>query len=132
MTPGLHSVTVSVRRGSEAQGFLRGSLRSPHERERRRPVLLHGGPEGLSLKVRAKAGARSDTVVGQRAGELLVEVRAPAERGRANAEIARVLSKALGIPKDLVTLRIGGASHHKVFLLPLACRGGLEALCGKE
>jgi uncharacterized protein YggU (UPF0235/DUF167 family) len=89
------------------------------------------GPRGVSLKVRAKPGARNDRVVGLRAGELLVEVRAPAEKGRANAEIARVLSESLGVSKNLVTLRIGGSSHHKVFVLPLECRGALEAICRK-
>jgi uncharacterized protein YggU (UPF0235/DUF167 family) len=90
------------------------------------------GPKGVSLKVRAKPGSRNDRVIGSRAGELVIEVRAPAEKGRANTEIARVLSKSLGVPRDLVTLKIGGASHHKLFLLPAGCRDALEALCRKS
>jgi uncharacterized protein YggU (UPF0235/DUF167 family) len=87
------------------------------------------GPKGISLKVRGKPGARADRVVGPRSGELLVEVRVPAEKGKANVEIARVLAKSLGLPSDQVTLRVGAASHHKVFLVPLECRALLEALC---
>jgi len=87
------------------------------------------GPKGITLRVRGKPGARADRVIGPRAGELLVEVRAAAEKGKANAEIIRILSAALGIPRDLIALRIGATSHHKVFIVPPECRGSLEALC---
>ncbi len=87
------------------------------------------GPKGLSLRVRGKPGSRTDRIVGLRSGELLVEVRAAAEQGKANAEVARVLARALGVPRNLVALRVGAASHHKVFLVPSECRASLEALC---
>jgi uncharacterized protein YggU (UPF0235/DUF167 family) len=79
----------------------------------------------LTLRVKAKPGARQDAVLGVRGTELLVSVRAVAEKGKANAEIARVLAKELGMPKDSIVLRLGGASPHKVFQVPV---GAVEAL----
>jgi uncharacterized protein len=73
----------------------------------------------VSLKVRARPGARQDAVLGIRAGELIVAVRSVAEKGKANEGIARVLARTLGVPRDSVTLRRGAASPHKVFHVPL-------------
>ena len=82
----------------------------------------------IILRVKAKPGARQDSVGGVRAGELLVSVRVPAEKGRANAEIVRLLSKSLGIARDQVALKLGGASAHKVFELPLVAAAALSRI----
>jgi uncharacterized protein (TIGR00251 family) len=82
----------------------------------------------LLLRVKAKAHAREDGVLGVRAGELAVSVRAPAEKGKANEEIIRVLAKALGLPRKGVVLKSGGSSPHKVFEVPLAAAAALRRL----
>ena len=82
----------------------------------------------IVLKVKAKPGARQDSILGVRGAELLVSVRAVAEKGRANQEIARVLAKALGVARGSVTLKLGGASPHKVFLVPPAAAAVLRNL----
>jgi uncharacterized protein YggU (UPF0235/DUF167 family) len=82
----------------------------------------------ITLKVKARAGARQDAVVGVRGGELLVSVRAVAEKGRANEEIARVLAKALGVTRRSVVLKLGGASPHKVFLVPVEASAALRRI----
>jgi len=56
--------------------------------------------------------------MGVRAGELLVSVRAPAEKGRANEQVMRVVASALGLPASAVALKSGGSSPHKVLLIP--------------
>jgi uncharacterized protein (TIGR00251 family) len=81
----------------------------------------------ILLRVKAKPGAREDAIVGVRAGELLVHVRAVAEKGKANDGIARLLSKRLGVPKDEVVLKTGAGSPHKLFEVPFSARGALEA-----
>ncbi len=86
------------------------------------------GPEAITLRVKAKPHSHEDAVLGPRAGELLVAVRAVAEKGKANAEIVRVLAKALGVPRDRVVLKSGGGAPHKVFLVPLGARLVLERL----
>jgi uncharacterized protein (TIGR00251 family) len=82
----------------------------------------------ISVRVKAKPGARKDALLGIRNGELMVEVRAIAEKGKANDEIARLLSRTLGVPRDSVVLKIGGTSPHKVFRLPRGAEAALAAL----
>ncbi len=79
------------------------------------------------LRVKAKPGAREDSIIGVRGSELVVAVRAPPEKGRANAEISRVLARALAVPRGEVVLKLGGSSSHKVYTLPLAA----AAILGK-
>ena len=74
----------------------------------------------IFLRVKAKPGAREDSILGVRGSELVVCVRAPPEKGRANTEIARVLAKALGVPRDEVVLKVGGSSSHKVYTVPVS------------
>ncbi len=88
------------------------------------------GGRGVAVRVRARPGARDDAVVGPRGAELVVDVRAKPERGRANEEVRRVLADALGVRRDEVELKVGATSHHKVFLVPRAALPGLVKLCG--
>lgn len=83
------------------------------------------------LRVKAKAHGMDDRVLGTRAGELLISVRAAAEKGKANAEIIRVIAKELGIPRDSVTLKSGSAAPHKVFQLPPGAADALRHLAGR-
>lgn len=82
----------------------------------------------IFLRVKAKPGARQDSILGVRGSELVVAVRVPPEKGRANTEIARVLAKALGVSRDEVVLKIGGSSAHKVYTVPLAAASILGKL----
>lgn len=86
------------------------------------------GAHAVTVRVKAKPGARQDAVLGVRGAELLVSVRAPAEKGRANDEIVRVLAAALGVSRDSVVLKLGGASPHKVLQVPLSAAPALESL----
>jgi uncharacterized protein YggU (UPF0235/DUF167 family) len=92
------------------------------------PAFFSVGAEAIVLRVKAKPHAREDAVLGVKAGELLVAVRAAAEKGKANAEIARVLAKALGVPRGRVVLKSGGGAPHKVFVVPLEAAGSLRSL----
>jgi uncharacterized protein len=87
---------------------------------------VHG--DTLTLRVKAKPGARQDAVLGVRGAELLVSVRAVAEKGKATAEVARVIADALGVPREGIVLRLGGASPHKVFQAPAAAAAALRRL----
>ena len=84
--------------------------------------------DSITLKVKAKPGARQDTVLGVRGAELLVSVRAVAEKGKANEEIARVLAQALGVSRGSIVLKLGGASPHKVFQVPIGAAAACQSL----
>lgn len=92
------------------------------------PSFYTVSDRAVLLRVKAKPHAREDAVLGVRAGELIVAVRAPAEKGRATAEVVRVIARALGIPRESVILKSGGSSSHKVFQLPREAAGALKTL----
>jgi uncharacterized protein YggU (UPF0235/DUF167 family) len=64
--------------------------------------------------VKVTPGAGRDAVVGWLGDAVKVAVRAPAERGRANAAVERVLAAALGVAPGRVHIAAGGASPRKV------------------
>ena len=86
------------------------------------------GERSALVRIKAKPHAREDALHGVRAGELLVSVRAPAEKGRANEQIVRLVASALGLPASAVTLKSGASSSHKVLLVPRDAAGRLSAL----
>ena len=67
------------------------------------------------LKVRVTPGARESTVGEWKDGVLRVKVREPAEKGRANEAVARLLAKSLAVPPTAVTLKRGATSREKLF-----------------
>ena len=83
---------------------------------------------GVLLRVKAKPHARENAVLGVRAGELMVTVRSPAEKGKATAEVITVIAQALGLPPSKVVLKSGAASQHKTFVLPLQAEPALKRL----
>ena len=90
------------------------------------------GMGGVSLKVKARPGARKDALAGIRGSELVVEVRARAEKGLANEAVRQVLADALGVPRAGVSLKIGAGSTHKVFLVPGEALAALARLYVSE
>lgn len=60
-------------------------------------------------------GARDAGLTGWHDGTLRLKVREPAEKGRANNAVARLLADKLAVPPSSVTLKRGGASREKLF-----------------
>ena len=70
---------------------------------------------GLSTRIAVKVvpGSTREGIAGWLGDALKVRVRAPAEAGRANAAVVRVVSEALGLAPDAVRIVAGGASPRK-------------------
>ncbi|MCH7488843.1 MAG: DUF167 domain-containing protein [Chloroflexi bacterium] len=67
------------------------------------------------LRVRVTAKARSAGLTGWHDGTLRLKVREPAEKGRANAAVARLLADELAVPPSRVRLARGATSRDKLF-----------------
>jgi uncharacterized protein YggU (UPF0235/DUF167 family) len=65
--------------------------------------------------VRVTPGARDAGLTGWHDGTLRLKVREPAEKGRANAAVARLLAETLAVPPSSVRLMRGGGSREKLF-----------------
>jgi uncharacterized protein (TIGR00251 family) len=81
------------------------------------PICLEERDGAVYLKVRAAPGASRDRVAGLHGGRLKVAVSAPPERGKANAALAGVIARALGLRAAQVVLAAGATSRDKVFRL---------------
>lgn len=80
-------------------------------------VELKDGPDGVTLKVKAKPKARWDAVLGVRGDALVVSVRATPERGRANRALVAVLARELRVPRSQVEIVAGRTHSEKVVRL---------------
>lgn len=72
--------------------------------------------QGAEFRCRVTPGARREGIV-REAGLIRVCVTAPPEDGRANAAVAEVLARALGVAKTRLSLVRGATSREKVFRL---------------
>ena len=69
------------------------------------------------LRLRVSPGARSAEVVGRHGEAWKVRVAAPAEAGRANEAVVRLLADTLSLPRDAVTLVSGHGARDKIVQL---------------
>jgi uncharacterized protein len=66
------------------------------------------------LRLRVSAGARRSELVGRHGDGWKVRVSAPAEDGRANAAVLKLLTERLGLPRRAVSIVSGHAARDKV------------------
>lgn len=85
----------------------------------RTPIRLVATPDGRAclLDVKAQPGARKSGPAGAWNGRLKVAVTAPADDGRANEDLARVIAETFGLRRASVQLVSGARSREKRFRL---------------
>jgi len=76
----------------------------------------------VSFAVRVQPRASRDELAGERAGALVVRLKAPPVEGAANAALVRFLAKSLGIPVSAVEI-LRGASQRNKLVRVLGIRG---------
>jgi uncharacterized protein len=69
------------------------------------------------LRLRVSPGARSAEVVGRHGEAWKIRVAAPAEAGRANEAVVRLLADALSLPREAVRLVSGHGARDKIVQL---------------
>jgi uncharacterized protein (TIGR00251 family) len=79
-------------------------------------------PLGLTLRVKVTPKAAADRVTGiviyaDGAPWLKVAVTAPADRGRANAAVIRLLAERLDVPRSAIRLAQGETSRQKTIVI---------------
>lgn len=79
----------------------------------------------MKLQIKVQPGASVSEIVGWDGDVLKVRLNARPEKGRANKELVRLLSKELDIPKSSIVIVRGETSRLKVVELP---EGSIEAI----
>ena len=75
---------------------------------------MHRPETTIRLPIKVAPSSPRDGIAGWLGDALKVRVRAPAERGRANAAAERVVAGALGIPEARVRIVAGRTSRLKM------------------
>lgn len=80
------------------------------------------GPTGLSLFVRVTPNAGRDAIEGVEIRDdgscvLRLRVKAVPDKGKANAAVAALLAKALGVPKSAISVTAGETSRFKTLMI---------------
>jgi uncharacterized protein YggU (UPF0235/DUF167 family) len=75
------------------------------------------GETSTRLRLRVAPGAGSAGIVGRYGDGWKVRVSAPPEGGRANEAVLRLLSDAVGVPRDSLRLVSGRGARDKVVVL---------------
>ena len=70
---------------------------------------------GARIAVRVTPRAGRDGVAQAEDGRILIRVTAPADEGRANAAVQKLLAQALGIAPGRLTLTGGATARDKLF-----------------
>jgi uncharacterized protein (TIGR00251 family) len=70
--------------------------------------------DGFSIDCWIQPKASRTAISGIHGTSIKITVAAPAEDGKANAELCAFLSKKLGIPKSSVQIKSGQASRRKI------------------
>jgi uncharacterized protein (TIGR00251 family) len=65
------------------------------------------------LRVKVVPGASRDALAGWLGDALKIRVRAPAERGKANAAVEKIVAEALGVPSTCARIVGGKTSARK-------------------
>jgi len=88
------------------------------------------------LRLRVSPGANTAHVVGRHGEAWKVRVAAPAEGGRANEAVVRLLAETLSIPRENVSLVSGLGGRDKIVRLtglgPAQIEERLSSAAGKE
>lgn len=72
---------------------------------------------GWKIAVTVKPNAKKAEVTQLATGEYQVEVREPAQDGKANQAVMELLARYFGVPKSTVRVKRGLSSRHKLLEL---------------
>jgi len=88
---------------------------------------------GEKIKIRVVPNAHRSECAGVYGDALKIKIAAPAVDGKANDELIKFLSKALGVPKNAVSILCGDTSHNKLVEIESSpdCVEKLKLLAGE-
>jgi uncharacterized protein (TIGR00251 family) len=84
----------------------------------------------IYVNVKVGTGMRENRICGVKNDELVVQIKARAEKDKANRELLKYLSKLLGISRADVDIRTGAHSRHKVISLPESAASLVDSIAG--
>jgi len=81
------------------------------------PPFIRTTADGINITVKARPGAKRNSISFESAEYLKVSINAPPVEGKANIGLVKFFSEVFDIPKSSVQLLRGGSSKNKVVSL---------------
>ncbi|MFT4551488.1 MAG: hypothetical protein ACI9S8_000101 [Chlamydiales bacterium] len=88
--------------------------------------MLKEHPKGVIILVKVTPKSGKNLITGWENDELKVRLNAVPEKGAANAELIKFLSKTFKLPKSRIILLRGDTSRHKQILLEGSTKKEIE------
>ncbi|MFH1675657.1 MAG: DUF167 domain-containing protein [bacterium] len=89
--------------------------------------------DAVEIEIIASPKAKKDRIIGTHDGALKISVTAPADKGKANEAIIKLLSKFFGIPVSSVTIVSGHSSRRKrIRMESITAKGIIDSIDGNE
>jgi uncharacterized protein len=85
------------------------------------------GRTAITIDVLARPGASRTAVVRVDSRGIVIEIAAPADKGKANAELVRFIAKLAGVARDSIEIVRGEASRSKAIRIATADPAGVAA-----
>ena len=93
-------------------------------------LKLRIAKDGFLINARVQPGASSNRIVGLYGSALKVAITAPAEDGKANKALVKLLAEQLDIKKDNIEIVSGHTSRTKTLKISGCNPKKIQALCG--
>lgn len=84
----------------------------------------------IILNIKVNAGMRENKIAGIKNNELAVQVKAQAEKEKANRELIKYFAKLFGVSRSDIEIRSGEHSPHKIVVMPKSAESCLIAIAG--
>jgi len=88
--------------------------------------LLSEKSNNILLQVKVIPGSPVNKVSHIHDERMVIKVKAPPEKGKANKELVIFLSKLLGVSRSMIFVVQGETSHHKLLMFPASCKKALQ------
>ncbi|HYB89995.1 MAG TPA: DUF167 domain-containing protein [Candidatus Binataceae bacterium] len=95
------------------------SIARGHAAPPEHPAWIRILPTAVSIDILARPGAPRSEFLRQDPRGLVIALAAPADKGKANAELVALLARMAGVPRSAVSIVRGESARHKT--VRIAC-----------
>ena len=94
-------------------------------------LKIQENKDGVIIELRVQPKSSADRIIGEYNGSLKVGITSTPEDGKANAAVAKLLSKLLDVPKSNIEIISGHSARNKRVAIKGVGKAQIEALINR-